>query len=101
MLSRVTLPWGQTVYPGANPGLHMVALKRQPDNSSPDAPVLIPGGDKVFTEPSAAKQFLQNVLAGTPDALLIANGVGNYGFALNSIANNLEQRPKQGRGAAA
>jgi hypothetical protein len=27
----------------------------------------------------------------TPDALLIANGVGSYGFPLSAIAKNLEQ----------
>ena len=47
--------------------------------------------DQVFTDANSVNGFLQNVLANTPDALLIANGVGNYGVALSAIAKNLEQ----------
>jgi hypothetical protein len=80
---------GSTVYtPSQNPGLHMVALKRQP-GSNLAAPDLI--ANQTFTDASSANQFLENVLAGTPDALLILNAVGNYGFGLSAIAPNLEQ----------
>ncbi len=80
---------GATVYPGGNPGFHMLALKRQPNASHLDAPDLI--ANQTFTESGAANQFLQPVLSATPDALLLVNAVGNYGFALSSIAKNLEQ----------
>ena len=80
---------GAKVYPGGNPGLHLLALKRQPNASHLDAPDLI--ANQTFNDSGAANQFLQSVLSATPDALLILNAVGNYGFALSSIAKNLEQ----------
>lgn len=79
---------GRTTYHGANPGLHLLALKRQ-QGEVLDTPDLIQ--DQVFTDANSANAFLQNVLAKNSDALLIANGVGNYGVALSAIAKNLEQ----------
>ena len=80
---------GSTVYPGGSPGLHLLALSRQPDTSHLDAPDYI--NSQTFTDASSANEFLQNVLARTPDAILILNAVGNYSFALSAIAKNLEQ----------
>jgi hypothetical protein len=81
---------GRTTYYGTNPGLHLLALKRQPDADPAlwDTAVVIQ--DQVFTDPTSANAFLQSVLANTKDAFLIANGVGNYGVAVNAIAKNLE-----------
>lgn len=74
---------------GANPGLHLLALSRNPDSSHLDMPDVV--ADNVFTDAGSANQFLQNILAGANnDALIIANGVGNYGFAVSAIANNLD-----------
>lgn len=82
---------GRTTYHGANPGLHLLALKRQPDADPTlwDTADLVE--DQVFTDATSANAFLQSVLANTKDAFLIANGVGNYGIALSAVANNLEQ----------
>lgn len=78
---------GGTVYAGANPGMHMVAFKRQPNPAHLDAPDLI--GNQTFTNSDAASQFLQSTLSSTPDALLLVNGVGNYGFGLSAISQQL------------
>ena len=81
---------GRTTYHGANPGLHLLALKRQPDQDPGlwDTADVIE--DQVFVDPNAANAFLQNVLANTKDAILIANGVGNYGVPVKQLAANLE-----------
>ena len=79
---------GRTTYPGASPGLHMLALKRKPGSVS-DTPDLI--DDQTFTDADTANAFLQSVLAVNSDAFLIVNGVGNYGIALSAIASNLAQ----------
>ena len=79
---------GRTTYSGANPGLHLLALKRQPDSDQQDTADLIE--DQTFTDANSANQFLQNVLANTGDAMVIANGVGNYGVPLKALAMNLE-----------
>ncbi len=78
---------GSTVYPGTNPGLHLLALKRQPDSSHLDAPDLV--RDQIFLDATSANQFLQDVLASTPDALLLVNGVGNYEAPLSSLGKGL------------
>jgi hypothetical protein len=73
---------GRTTYHGGNPGLHLLALKRQV-NAGSDTPDLI--RDQTFTDASSANQFLLDVINQTSDALLIANGVGNYGSVPNSV----------------
>lgn len=88
-VSTGSITVGSTVYPGGNPGVHLLALKRQPDINQLDTPDLI--RDETVTDATSANDFLQNVLANTPDALLILNAVGNYGFALSAIAKSLEQ----------
>jgi hypothetical protein len=80
---------GSTVYKGANPGMHLLAFSRQPDSKHLDAPDVIQDG--TFHDASSANQFLTNNLADEPDAFLIVNAVGNYGFGLNPIAKNLEK----------
>ncbi|HMF74570.1 MAG TPA: hypothetical protein VK604_02805, partial [Bryobacteraceae bacterium] len=80
---------GSTVYRGTNPGFHLLTLKRQPDNAHLDAPDLIQ--DQTFLNSSSANQFLQTILAKAPDALLLVNAAGNYGFPLNALAGSLEQ----------
>jgi hypothetical protein len=77
------------VFNGANPGMHLLALKRQPDASHLDVPDVIQEG--TFVDASAANEFLQSTLQKSPDALVIANGVGNYGFPLNALAKSFEQ----------
>jgi len=78
---------GNTVYPGKSPGMHLLALKRQPNQSHPDTPDLIQ--DATFLDAASANQFLADVLSTNPDAFLILNGVGNYGFDLSALAANL------------
>jgi hypothetical protein len=82
---------GRTTYPGANPGMHLLALKRQPqvDPTQQDTVELI--SDHVFTDKGAANQFLTTTLANTGDALVIANGVGSYGFYIADIGSSLQQ----------
>ncbi len=67
---------GRTTYHGANPGLHLLAFNRS-QGSTLDAPDLIL--DQVVSDANSAHSFVQAVLAKAPDALLLANGVGNYG----------------------
>ena len=64
---------GGKTYNGKSSG-HLLALKRQPNNEHLDAPDLIQDG--TFVDTSSANQLLQNVLANTPDALLIACAQG-------------------------
>jgi hypothetical protein len=82
---------GTTTYPGGNPGVHLLALNRKPDNNHLDSPDLV--GNQTFTDAGSANTFLQNALNDTQnhDTLLILNAVGNYGFGLSQIAKNLEQ----------
>ena len=84
---------GRTIYSGANPGLHLLALKRQPqqDPNQQDTPELIK--DQVVTDTTSANQFLLNLLTNTDtnDALVIANGVGNYEISVSDLAPNLER----------
>ncbi|MGA8597666.1 MAG: hypothetical protein WB676_23375 [Bryobacteraceae bacterium] len=80
---------GATTYPGGNPGMHLLALKRLPDSSHLDKPDLVDNG--TFTDATSANAFLESVLGSNPDALLILNAVGNYDFGLNQIAANLEK----------
>jgi hypothetical protein len=81
---------GTTVYAGSNPGMNMVALTRSPSSPGVISPVNNQS-NQTFTDPSSANQFLQSVLNSSPDAILILNAVGNYGFGLNAIADNLHQ----------
>jgi hypothetical protein len=80
---------GRTTYPGQNNGMQVLALKRQPppDPNQQDSPDLI--GDQVFGDATSANTFLNRVLTPTADALVIINGVGNYGFAISDIAKTL------------
>ena len=78
-----------TVYKGSNPGLHLLALKRQPDPATPDVPILVQDG--TFVDAGAANLFLETVRNNVPDALIIANGVGNYGLGVSSISQYLQQ----------
>jgi hypothetical protein len=80
---------GSKTYNGVNSGMHLLALKRQPNRQSLDTPTLVQDG--TFTNANSANQFLQNVLSATPDAFLLVNAVGNYGFALNAVATSLEK----------
>ena len=73
---------GSTVYaPSGNPGMHIVALDRG---------TLQLLGNETFTSGDATNQFLNSILSGNhADAVILLNGVGNYGFGLNAIAANL------------
>lgn len=78
-----------TVYKGSNPGLHLLALKRRPESVNPDVPILVRDG--TFVDAGSANLFLETVRNNVPDALVIANGVGNYDFGLSSISQYLQQ----------
>lgn len=82
---------GSTVYKGASAGMHLLAFKRSPDESHLDAPDVIQNGDATFHDASSANQFLENILSAVPNAFLIVNAPGNYGFPLNAVAKNLEK----------
>ena len=82
---------GRTTYPGpgASPGLHLLALKRQPQaDPNQDTPELI--ADQVFTSASSANQYLQSLQDDASDVLVIANAVGNYPFKVSDISASLE-----------
>lgn len=78
--SKITI--GNAVYaPSANPGMHIVALDRG------SLQLLY---NETFTSGDAANQFFDDILNGNhADAVILLNGVGNYGFGLNAIAANL------------
>ena len=69
---------GSTTYQGRNPGMNMVALKRQP-GTNPELPDLV-NQPMVVTDSNSANSFLQNVLQNSPDALMIVNATWNYSF---------------------
>ena len=71
---------GSTTYKGANPGFHVLALKRQPNNNNLDAPDMV--WDKTYTSGADTFNALVSIRTTYPDALLILNAVGNYGFSL-------------------
>lgn len=80
---------GKTKYsPSATPGMQVIVLNRQPDITNPGSPVLI--GNRTFTDAASANQFLESVLAATPDALILVCGVSGYNFAPADLAANLE-----------
>jgi len=81
---------GTTVYAGANPGMNMVALTRSPSSPGVISPISSQS-NQTFADGSSANEFLQNVLTSSPDAIIILNAVGNYGFGLNAISDNLHK----------
>lgn len=80
---------GRTTYPGRNNGLHVLALERQPPPSlnQQDSPEVI--DNQIFTDQTSANNFLTGVRGTATDAVVIINGVGNYGFAIGDIAATL------------
>ncbi len=79
---------GTKTYNGAANTLHLLALQRQPNGSHLDAPDLI--ADQSLSSLQDENTFFSNILAKTPDALLIVVGVGGYGVVLNDLAWALE-----------
>lgn len=81
---------GNTTFPGQT-GMHVLALRRQPQLPPlpQDMPAVIE--DSVFTDAGSLTQFLDGLRndPGTRDALIIMNGVGNYGFFVADVAASL------------
>jgi hypothetical protein len=61
----------------------LLLLSRQPDSTNPGTPVLI--ANQTFTDAASANSFLASELQNTPDALLIVNSPGHYGFPLSAL----------------
>ena len=80
---------GSTTYKGANPGFHVLALSRQPNKL--DAPDLV--WDKTYTNGADTFNALVSIRNTDPDALLIVNGVGNYGFGLADKVGSINGVP--------
>ncbi|HYI94139.1 MAG TPA: hypothetical protein VEX68_11385, partial [Bryobacteraceae bacterium] len=80
-----------TTYKGANPGFHVLALSRQPNSNKLDAPDLV--WDKTYTNGADTFNALVSIRNTDPDALLIVNGVGNYGFGLADKVGNINGVP--------
>jgi hypothetical protein len=77
---------GNTTYSGAPNSMHMLALKRQPNRSHLDAPDVI--GHNTYTSADDANGFFNIAKAAVPDALVIVNAVGNYGFSISDLKDN-------------
>ena len=78
---------GSTTYKGSNPGFHLVALRRQPNRSHLDAPdVLV---DASYTSGDAAVAALTNIQTQYPDAMIMVNTAGSYGFPVWSVGYKL------------
>jgi hypothetical protein len=73
---------GSTTYCGQNPGFHLLALQRQPNivNKQLKPPLMV--WDQTYTDGQSVANDLSKILTTYPDAVLIINGVGNYGFTL-------------------
>ena len=69
----------------------MLALKRQPNSSKLDAPDMV--WDKTYTSGADTFNALVSIRNTYPDALLIVNGVGNYGFGLADKVGNIDGVP--------
>ena len=81
---------GNQLYsPSTTPSLNIVALTRQSNLAQRGNVKLI--ANQTAINAAAANEFLQDILANNPDAILVLNAVGDYGFALNQIAKNLER----------
>lgn len=72
---------GSNTYTGnsTTPGFHLLALRRTPDSSHLDSPDVIV--DQLIGSVSNLISTLNNLPTTNPDAMLMVNAAGNYGFS--------------------
>jgi hypothetical protein len=80
---------GSTTYKGGNPGFHVLALSRQPDNNHLDSPDLV--SDNTYQSTGSITGALETMLSQVPDPLLIINAVQGYQGAVSDIAQELQK----------
>lgn len=78
---------GSKTYCGVNPGFHLLALQRQPDNSHLDAPETV--SDQNYTDAASVTSALQTILQKPGNPMVMVNAVGNYGFRISDVAEAL------------
>lgn len=72
---------GATTYSGKGGNtFHVVAISRQPDYTQLDAPDII--WDRNYQNPDAVNNDLTSLRTTNPDAMILVNASGNYGFVL-------------------
>lgn len=81
---------GSTTWCGKNPGFHLLALSRQPDNIlQPDGShLLVPHllSDAVYTDAGSVNTALGNLQKQYGDPLVMVNAVGGYGITISDLA---------------
>jgi hypothetical protein len=78
---------GSKTYCGANPGFHLLALLRQPDNSHLDAPDTVL--DQNYTDAASVASALQTILQTPGNPIVMVNAVGDYKFYISDVAQAL------------
>lgn len=78
---------GATLYKGAVGGFHIVAISRQPDRNNPESATVI--FDTIFKDSASVNTALTNLKTSNPGAMILVNAVGNYGFGLGEVAEQL------------
>lgn len=78
---------GATLYKGAVGGFHIVAISRQPNRNNLESATLI--FDTIFKDSASVNTALTNLKTSNPGAMILVNAVGNYGFGLGEVAEQL------------
>jgi hypothetical protein len=77
---------GSKTYVATSP-FHLLALRRQPDRNSLDAPDMLV--DHSTSDPTDVLNTLSGIETNYPDAMLMVNSPGNYGFLLWQVGYKL------------
>lgn len=84
---------GTTTLNGANPGFHLVALRRQPNRAHPEVPDVLVNSN--YTSYSDVTTALANIATQYPDAMIMVNTAGSYGFPVWAIGYKLVGDPSK------
>lgn len=77
---------GATTYAGQNPGFHIVAIDREPSRSTPQQPKVIFSNNYFgYNDHTRIISDLEALLQSNPNAMIMANAVGGYGFYLWTV----------------
>lgn len=78
---------GATTYKGATGGFHIVAISRRQDRNNLEGATLI--FDTIFKDSASVNTALKNLKTSNPGAMILVNALGNYGFGLGEVADQL------------
>jgi hypothetical protein len=81
-----TITIGANSYPGGN-GMNIVAIGRQPVRGQLDAPQVI--WNRNYKDPTAVNNDLTNLRTTNPDAMILVNASGAYGFNVWQVGSKL------------